>query len=388
MKPDLRGVTVATVLPFHDDLSIDWDGYARVLDYCACPDGIAAVFVNGHAGEGGSLSDDERRTVIERTRAHIGAQAAARRHHRRIRRPSASGRLKSPRRPGADCAVLFPPAALGGGASATPRAPVAFVRAVSEAIDIPVSIFQYPVTSGAGYTPQTLAQMATIDGVIAIKEGSDTMLAYDENRRAIKSADPDVAILASNFNWFLPQLAVGADGLLSGLASLAPHLFVELWQASLADDLAAMRAINERLYPIVRAIYGPSPLIDMHTRMKVGLAGARASSAMPMPRPPLMPVSGRALPRSFRRRSTRHGAPATFVSRRHATCPETVLRAQIKRRQADDLVRSRGLRRLFLQQIPVRRRRRHGGVDGRGRRRRACSRHGHRADADVAAIGR
>ena len=63
-KPDLRGVTVATVLPFKDDSSIDWDGYARVLDYCACPDGIAAVFVNGHAGEGGSLSDDERQAVI------------------------------------------------------------------------------------------------------------------------------------------------------------------------------------------------------------------------------------------------------------------------------------------------------------------------------------
>ena len=46
-KPDLRGVTVATVLPFKDDLAIDWDGYARVLDYCACPDGVAAVFVNG-----------------------------------------------------------------------------------------------------------------------------------------------------------------------------------------------------------------------------------------------------------------------------------------------------------------------------------------------------
>ena len=73
-KPDLRGVTVATVLPFKDDSSIDWDGYARVLDYCACPDGIAAVFVNGHAGEGGSLSDDERQAVIERTRRQIGSK--------------------------------------------------------------------------------------------------------------------------------------------------------------------------------------------------------------------------------------------------------------------------------------------------------------------------
>jgi 4-hydroxy-tetrahydrodipicolinate synthase len=287
-KPDLRGVTVATVLPFNDDLSIDWDGYTRVLDYCACPDGIAAVFVNGHAGEGGSLSDQERDAVIVRTRAHIGCKpllAGVIAHTtaeciRQARLAEAAG---------ADCAVLFPPAPLGGGAAAASRAPVAFVRAVSEAIEIPVSIFQYPLTSGLGYSAETLAEIAAIDGVIAIKEGSDTMLAYDESRRAVKAADPDTAILASNYHWFLPQLAVGADGVLSGLASLVPQLFIELWQASVAEDLRAMRAVNDRLYPIVRAIYGPPPLIDMHTRMKVGLK-ALGVIANADPRPPLMPV--------------------------------------------------------------------------------------------------
>ncbi|MFK4508452.1 dihydrodipicolinate synthase family protein [Bradyrhizobium daqingense] len=287
-KPDLRGVTVAVVLPFKSDMSIDWDGYARVLDYCACPDGIAAVFVNGHAGEGGSLSDDERQAVIERTRRQIGgkpllsgiiAHSTAEAIHQTQLAESA----------GADCAVLFPPTPLGGGASATSRAPVAYVQAVSSAVAIPVSIFQYPLTSGFGYSPETLAKIAALESIIAIKEGSDTMLAYDENRRAVKQADPSVAILPSNFNWFLPQLAVGGDGVLSGLVSLAPGLFVELWQASLADDLNAMRAVNDRLYPIVRAIYGPAPIMDMHTRMKVGLKALGLIESAD-PRPPLLPV--------------------------------------------------------------------------------------------------
>jgi len=285
---DLLGVTVATVLPFKNDLTIDWEGYARVLDYCACPDGIAAVFVNGHAGEGGSLSDKERQAVIARTRAYIGAKPLL----AGIIAHSTAGAISQARlaeAAGADCAVLFPPAPIGGGASATPCAPVAFVRAVSEAINIPVSIFQYPVASGFGYSSQTLAEMAAIDRVIAVKEGSDTMLAYDENRRAVKKADPKVAVLPSNYNWFLPQLAVGGDGILSGLVSLAPHLFIELWQASLADDLKAMRAVNERLYPIVKAIYGPAPIVDMHTRMKVGLKELGLIRNAD-PRPPLLPV--------------------------------------------------------------------------------------------------
>ena len=286
--PDLRGITVATVLPFNNDLAIDWDGYRRVLDYCACPDGIAAVFVNGHAGEGGSLSDEERHAVITRTRAHVGnkpvlAGVIAHSTAEAIRQ------AKLAEAAGAACAVLFPPAPIGGGAAATPRAPVAFVREVRAAIGIPVSIFQYPLVSGFGYSTQTLAEIAKIDGVIAIKEGSDTIFAYDENRRAVKKANPAVAMLPSNYNWFLPQLAVGGDGILSGLVSLAPQLFIELWQASLADDLKAMRAINDRMYPIVQAIYGPAPIVDMHTRMKVGLK-ALGLIKNADPRPPLLPV--------------------------------------------------------------------------------------------------
>src|SRR5258708_26128366 len=173
-KPDLRGVTVAMVLPFNADLAIDWDGYARILDYCACPDGVAAVFVNGHAGEGGSLSDEERGAVITRTRAHIGAKPLL---AGIIAHSTAEAILQArlAEAAGAVCAVLFPPAPLGGGASATPRAPVAFVRAVSAAIGIPLSIFQYPVTSGFGYSRQTLAEIAALDRVIAGKEGIDTL---------------------------------------------------------------------------------------------------------------------------------------------------------------------------------------------------------------------
>ncbi|MGN6773478.1 MAG: dihydrodipicolinate synthase family protein [Rhizobiaceae bacterium] len=287
-KPDLRGITVATVLPFDHDLKIDWDGYKRVLDYCAVPDEIAAVFVNGHAGEGATLTDEERTEVIKRTRRHIGSK------------PLLSGIIvnsteqaisqsKLARQAGADCAVLFPPSSLGGGASSSARAPVDFVRRVAETTRMPLSIFQYPVSSGLGYTTDALVEISGIEEVLAIKEGSDLMLSYEENWRAVKAANPDVLILPSNYNWFLPQLAVGGDGILSGLASLVPHLFVDLWEAARATDLVAMRKSRDRLHPIVRSIYGQAPLIDMHTRIK-GALKALGIIENADPRSPLMPL--------------------------------------------------------------------------------------------------
>ncbi|MGV6871343.1 dihydrodipicolinate synthase family protein [Pseudochelatococcus sp. B33] len=287
-KVDLRGVTVATVLPFDRDLKIDWDGYKRLLDYCAMPEGIAAVFVNGHAGEGATLTDEERGEVIERTRRHIGSK------------PLLSGIIANStdeairqcelaRQAGADCAVLFPPSSLGGGASASARAPVDFVRRIAEATHMPLSIFQYPVPSGFGFTTEALVEISGIEEVLAIKEGSDLMLSYEENWRAVKAANPDVLILPSNYNWFLPQLAVGGDGILSGLVSLVPHLFIELWDAACATDLSAMRSASDRLHPIVRRIYGEAPLVDMHTRIK-GALKALAIIENADPRSPLMPL--------------------------------------------------------------------------------------------------
>ena len=288
--PDLGGgVIVATVLPFHGDGAIDWDGYGCLLDYCATPDGISAVFVNGHAGEGAALTRDERIAVIEATGKHIAGAKPLLAGIIPYSTAEAIEQARDAREAGAEVAVLFPIPNFAAGGAGT-AAPVAYVRTVQEAVGLPVSIFQYALASGCGYPTDTLMEIAKLPGVIAIKEGSDTMTAYEDNYRRLKAEAPGVAMLPSNFDWFLAQCAVGADGILSGLASLAPHFLIDLWQATQAEDLKAMRAASDRLYPVVRSIYGAPPRMDMHTRIKEGLRHLGVIDSA-MPRPPLLPVS-------------------------------------------------------------------------------------------------
>ncbi|MBN9673926.1 dihydrodipicolinate synthase family protein [Roseibium aggregatum] len=287
---DLRGITVATVLPFDESGAIDWDGYAAVLDHCARPETTDCIFVNGHAGEATALTDQERDDVIRRTRDHIGKDRPLLAGVVPTGLPDALRQAEAAREAGADVAVIFPAEALGGGNAGTVAAVKLFERLGRE-LQMPLSHFQFPIASGFGLSTPVLAEVAKVPEVIAVKEGSATMLAYDENRRALKDAAPDVALLPSNFHWFFSQVALGGDGILSGLASLVPGLLADLWKASEAMDLAAMRAANDRLYPVVRAIYGPAPVIDMHTRMKDGLEmmGIIKNAA---PRLPLLPQSG------------------------------------------------------------------------------------------------
>lgn len=287
---DLGGITVATVLPFHEDGAIDWAGYEAVLAHCTRPETTDCVFVNGHAGEATALTAAERAEVIRRTRDHIGKDRILLAGVVPTGYPEAVTQAEAAREAGGDVAVIFPAEALGGG-NANTAAGVKFLeKLVGDLGDMPLSVFQFPIASGFGFSTEVLAQMAQIPQVAAIKEGSATILAYDENRRAIKAVAPDVAILPSNFHFFLAQVAVGGDGILSGLASLVPDLLSDLWKASEAMDLAAMREANERLYPVIRAIYGPAPVVDMHTRMKDGLRlmGVIRNSA---PRLPLLPQS-------------------------------------------------------------------------------------------------
>ena len=286
----LTGVVVATVLPFTEGGEIDWGSYKRLLDYCAAPDGITSVFVNGHAGEGAALNGGERLRVIEFTREYLNGSKPLLAGVIPYSTAEAITQAKDAKAAGADVAVLFPPPTFAGGGAHTPAVPVAYVKAVLEAAVMPVSIFQYPLASGCGYTTETLVEMARLPGVLSIKEGSGTMTAYEDNWRRVKEAAPDVSILPSNFDWFLAQVAVGADGILSGLASLAPHFLIDLWRAAEARDLAAMRSASDRLYPIVRNIYGAPPIMDCHMRIKVGLKRLGIIDCA-LPRPPLLPVS-------------------------------------------------------------------------------------------------
>ena len=289
-KIRLIGVVVATVMPFTKNGEIDWNSYKRLLGYCAKPQGITSVFVNGHAGEGAALAVEERLKVIEFTKKHLDKEKYLLAGVIPYSTAEAIQQAKDAKAAGADVAVLFPQPQFAAGGTLTSDAPLAYVSAVLDAVDMPVSIFQYALSSGCGYSTETMIKLAQLPGVIAIKEGSDTMTAYEDNWRKIKEVAPDVSILPSNFDWFLAQCAVGADGILSGLASLTPHFLIDLWQATQAADLPSMRVASDKLYPIVRTIYAAPPRMDMHTRIKSALKHLGIIDCA-FPRPPLLAIS-------------------------------------------------------------------------------------------------
>jgi 4-hydroxy-tetrahydrodipicolinate synthase len=286
--PEIRDIVPAILTPFHEDLSIDEDELQRLADRLAGVDGVGAIFCTGHAGEVAALSREERRRVVG-----LVAQAVSGRH------PVIAGvytdsvteaveLARDARAAGADAVTLFPPPIFADGATLGSEMPYRLFEAVARGAETPIIVFQFPPSSGLGYSTPTLVRLAGLPEVVAVKEGSADLGAYEANVRALRSLDDPVPVLTSNNSWLLPSLAVGGDGILSGSSSVVAPLHVELWRAVQAGDLCAARAVHDRLYPLVRAFYR-DPFIDMHTRMKealVQLGVLKRATA----RPPLMPL--------------------------------------------------------------------------------------------------
>ena len=123
----------------------------------------------------------------------------------------------------------------------------------------------------------------------AVKDWSNDIVAYEKNLRALRSSGRPVAMLSSFTMSLMASFALGADGCISGMGSVAADLQASLYAAVKAGRLEEARAINERLIPLVNVFYAP-PFVDMHNRMKEALALLGRIPAAHV-RPPLTPVS-------------------------------------------------------------------------------------------------
>lgn len=289
---DLRGVGgvwPAALTPFLPGGAIDDAALAAHLRHLATTPGVNAVVVNGHAGEVTSLDRDEPTHVIETARRvagpAVGVVAGVIADDTRGARQLA----RDAERAGADAILLFPPAVFALGARLRPEMARAFVGEVAAATSLPLVIFQLAVASGLGHTRETLVTICEeVRAVIAVKEGSDDPVTYEANLRSLRALSRHVTVLTTNNAWLLSSLAVGGEGILSGMGSVAADLHVDLYRAVKAGDVEVARAANDRLFPLTQAFY-KAPLLDMHNRMKTAL---HLLGRLPHPtvRPPLLPL--------------------------------------------------------------------------------------------------
>jgi 4-hydroxy-tetrahydrodipicolinate synthase len=283
------GTLPANLLPFKEDLSLDERNYRRHLRWLADVPGVTGIVCNGHAAEVSSLNRAERRRALEIALDEVGGRLPLVAGIYTDNTLEAVEMARELRELGAAGALVFPPTPFMWGAQLRPEMALGHFRAIADAVDLPLIVFEYPPASGIGYSPETLAHLAEIETVVAVKDWSNDMVALERNLRALRGTGRPVALLSSYTMSLLGSFLLGADGSISGMGSVAADLQADLFAAVQREDFAGARRINDRLEPLVRVFYAP-PFVDMHNRMKEALALlGRIERAVV--RPPLQPIA-------------------------------------------------------------------------------------------------
>jgi 4-hydroxy-tetrahydrodipicolinate synthase len=281
------GIMPANILPFRADLSIDEPAYRQHLRWLADTPGVTGIVANGHAAEVASLSRDERRRTLAIALDEVAGACPIVAGVYTDGTAEAVELTRDAQAAGAAGVLLFPPTLFMWGAQAKPDMVLKHYREVA-AVGLPIIAFEYPPATGIGYSPDTLARLAEIPQVAAVKDWSNDIVVFEHNLRAVRATGRPVAVLSSYTMSLMASFLLGADGAISGMGSVTADLQAELFAACQKGDVDGARRINDRLEPLVRVFYAP-PFVDMHNRMKEALVLLGRIPAAHV-RPPLTPI--------------------------------------------------------------------------------------------------
>ncbi len=264
-----EGTSAALATPFQADGALDAESVRRLCRHLQAG-GVRGLFPAGCTGEAATLSLAERLQLIEWV---VDAAAASSFVVPGTGSNSTEATIELTRAAqalGVDGAMLITPYYN----KPTQAGLIAHYRAVARATDLPLVLYNVPGRTGIHMTPETIATLAEIDTVVAIKEAAGSV----DQVSAIRQRT-DLTILSGDDTLTLPMMAVGAAGVVSVVANVAPAPVAAMVDAALQGELTGARAWHHQLFPLAEALFcesNPGPtkfalsrlgLVENHLRL-------------------------------------------------------------------------------------------------------------------------
>jgi len=164
---------------------------------------------------------------------------------------------------------------------------------IAESVDLPMVLYNIPGRTGVSMAPETVARLAAIPQVVAIKEATGLM---DQTSEIL--ARCRLTVLSGDDSLTLPLMALGAQGVISVVANLVPKDVKHLTEAMRAGNLAAAQEAHRKLFPLCRVMFIETNPIPIKTAMK--WAGLLESDEKRLPLTDLTPASADALRKTMK----------------------------------------------------------------------------------------
>ena len=260
------GSMVAIVTPMTADGGLDWPAWDRLLDFHA-REGSDGIVVAGTTGESPVLSMDEveelTRRAVARCRDKMKVIVGAGTH-------STAGtvaRTRTLSRLGVDGVLLVTPYYN----KPTQEGLYRHFMAAAEASAAPVILYNVPSRTAVDLLPGTVARLARNAQIVAIKEATGSL---DRARETLTACPPGFTLLSGDDATAIELMSLGARGVISVSANVAPRRMHEACAAALSGDGAAARAIDLSLQPLHKDLFvEANPIPVKWALARMGLIG-------------------------------------------------------------------------------------------------------------------
>jgi len=250
-----HGSNVALVTPMDDHGQIDFGALERLVDF-HLRSGTNGIVVAGTTGESAALTENEFKRLVSRVAAQAGssisvlAGTGSADTAKTIRKTLIAGEQ------GADGALVVTPYYNRPMQSGL----LAHYHALADATPIPLIIYNVPARTGVDILPETVAELAQRDEIVAIKEA---LPERSRIKRLVTLCGQSMSVLSGDDSSFLEAMQSGARGVVSVAANVVPALFVKMveyasnknWQAALEIDQGL-----RHLYRILSLETNPIPV--------------------------------------------------------------------------------------------------------------------------------
>jgi 4-hydroxy-tetrahydrodipicolinate synthase len=242
----LRGCGTAIVTPFQNNGSVDEPALRAIVRW-QVESGIHFLVPCGTTGETPTLTRDEWLRVIEITieetngRVPIVAGATSNATHEAVERARTVAAIK-----GVDAILTASPYYN----KPTQEGQYQHFKAIAEAADKPLVLYNVPGRTGANIEPSTLARLAEIDNIVAVKEASGNMSQIADVFNAIPD---DFLVFSGDDAITLPVISLGGVGIISVASNEIPREMSEMTQAALDNNWEKARNIHRKFLPLMQA---------------------------------------------------------------------------------------------------------------------------------------
>ena len=267
-----RGTATAMITPF-TDTGVNYDALERMIEF-QIKNGTDALLILGTTGEPATMTEAEKEEVMRfsvqkiagRAKVIFGSGSNSTAH-------AVEASIKAEAL-GADGLLAVTPYYN----KCTQNGIYEYYKAISDAVNIPIICYNVPPRTGVNILPATMERIASLKNIAGIKEACGNMEQSCETARRIRGK---CDLYSGDDNLNLPILAIGGAGLISVASNIIPKETKALYNFVKAGDLAAANEIQDRMLPVIDAMFVEvNPIPAKAAADMIGLDGG-------IPRPPL-----------------------------------------------------------------------------------------------------